>query len=292
MAFKLTDYTEERPRGNTMNINELREELGLNKKNVEGVRVYLSKGGTDKEQTKQYYSGYIVIGGFPLHSIKAEKALKERAWTNKDGTPVIDEFTNEQKISKTGDTVIELTTNIGDVEEDFKAYGEIIELKKKDGSGNLTSAKFKSFEIKLFGEILLKFDLKGIANDKGSIPLGFDSYRMESYESDEAVIERNNGKHKPAVLKSVYEPMKQGWTWEDLAELAKSLMTEDDVKKFKEFMKENFPSSNYEKRQIEVTPAAQAILDKVQARKSGVSQLNAKQKASATQGQIDFEAGF
>ena len=61
---------------------------------------------------------------------------------------------------------------------------------------------------------------------------------------------------------------------------------------YPEFIEANFPASRYEARKAKLNPAAQAILNKVQARKSGVAQLNAKQKAAVTQGQIDFEAGF
>ena len=95
---------------------------------------------------------------------------------------------------------------------------------------------------------------------------------------------------EPAVLKSKFEPAEAGWNWEDLTEFAKSLS--DSFPEYQEFIKTNFPSSNFEKRLANINDKAQAILNKVQARKNGVAQLNTKQKATVAQRQIDFEVGF
>lgn len=252
-----------------MNIDLLRAEYDLNKECIDKLRVYLSPTGVSKDGGQEFYKGYFCVAGYPLYTLSASKALLERAWKNKDGTLILDEATGMPKMSEIGDLVVTFTSQIGEVEEDVKNYGKLEEKLIKNGekAGQMfTSAKLNGFTVNLLGETLFKLDLQGRANDKNCLSFSFDNYRLESYEHNEALLEERGSTHKPAVLKSIFEPAKSGWNWDDLIEFTKALLTPESEAEFKEFMKASFPSSTYEKVQVKLNPAAQAILDKVKSR--------------------------
>lgn len=279
-----------------MNINELREFAELNKEGLAGFKLYLAPVAITKNKEQEIYKGYISINDYPLYSVTAFKSLTEGILTDKDGLPVVDTLTDKPKKIEIGDTSLQLDSTIGDFQElnengkPLKFYGKIISGLSKAKNEPYTSAKFKGFELRILGDTVLKLDMAGMANATGAIALKFDSYSLEAYESSKAYMEELGSGKEPAVLKSKFEPAEAGWNWEDLTEFAKSLS--DNFPEYQEFIKTNFPSSNFEKRLANINDKAQTILNKVQARKSGVAQLNAKQKVTATQGQIDFEVGF
>jgi hypothetical protein len=273
-----------------MNINELREFAALNKEGLAGFKLYLAPAAITKNKEQEIYKGYISINDYPLYSVTGFKSLVKGIQTDKDGEDVIDTLTGKPREINIGDTSLQLDSTIGDFQElnengkPIKFYGKIISGLSKEAKP-FTSAKFKGFELKLLGDTVLKLDMGGMANATGAIALKFDSYSLEAYESSKAYMKELGLDKEPAVLKSRFEPAEAGWNWEDLTEFAKSLA--DNFPEYQEFIKTNFPSSNFEKRLANINEKAQSILDKVQARKSGVSQLNAKQKA-ATQGQLDL----
>lgn len=279
-----------------MNINELREFAALNKEGLAGFKIYLAPVAVTKNKEQEIYRGYISINDYPLYSVTAFKSLVEGILTDKDGLPVVDILTEKPKEINIGDASLQFDSTIGDFQElnengkPIRFYGKIISNLSKEKQEPFTSAKFKGFELRVLGDTVLKLDMGGMANATGAIALKFDSYSLEAYESSKAYMEELGSGKEPVVLKSKFEPAEAGWNWEDLTEFAKSLA--DSFPEYQEFIKTNFPSSNFEKRLANINDKAQAILNKVQARKSGVSQLNAKQKAAVTQGQIDFEAGF
>jgi hypothetical protein len=275
-----------------MNINELREFAALNKEGLAGFKIYLAPTAITKNKEQEIYEGYISINDYPLYSVTGFKSLVKGIQTDKDGKPVLDDFTKEPREINIGDASLQFHSTIGDFQElnengkPIRFYGKIISNLSKEKQEPFTSAKFKGFELKLLGDTVLKLDLGGMANATGAIALKFDSYSLEAYESNKSFMKELGSDKDPAVLKSRFEPAEAGWNWEDLTEFAKSLA--DNFPEYQEFIKTNFPSSKIEKRLAKINEKAQSILDKVQARKSGVSQLNAKQKAQVTQGQIDL----
>ena len=277
-----------------MNINELREFAELNKEGLAGFKVYLAPVAVTKNKEQEIYKGYISINDYPLYSVTGFKSLIEGILTDKDGLPVVDTLTDKPKEIEIGDTSLQLDSTIGDFQElnengkPLKFYGKIISGLSKAKNEPYTSAKFKGFELRILGDTVLKLDMGGMANATGAVALKFDSYSLEGYELSKAYMEERGLEKEPAVLKSKFEPAEAGWSWEDLTEFAKSLS--ENFPEYQEFIKTNFPSSNIEKRLANINEKAQAILNKVQARKTGVAQLNSKQRI--TQGQIDFEAGF
>lgn len=279
-----------------MNINELREHAELNKEGLAGFKIYLAPVGITKNQEQEIYKGYISVNDYPLYLITAYKSLVDGIMTNKDGEPVIDNLTNEPKEIKIGDTTLQLDSTIGGFEElndngkPVKFYGTIVSGLSKAKQEPFTSAKFKGLELRILSDVVLKLDMEGMANAAGAIALKFDSYSLEAYEASKTYLKEQGSDKEPAVLKSIFEPAVAGWNWEDLTEFAKSLS--DNFPEYEEFVKTNFPSSNREKRLLNINDKAQAILAKVEARRANVSSLNTKQKAAATQKQIDFEAGF
>ena len=295
-----------------MNINELREFAALNKEGLAGFKIYLAPAAVTKNKEQEIYKGYVSINDYPLYSVTGFKSLIKGIQTDKEGEPVIDTLSGKPKEINIGDASLQFDSTIGDFQElnengkPVRFYGQIInriegypegktkEEKMQRLTGRelkaFTTAKFKGFELRVLGDTVLKLDMGGIANATGAIALKFDSYSLEGYESAKAYMESIGSDKEPAVLKSKFEPAEAGWNWEDLTEFAKSLA--DNFPEYQEFIKTHFPSSNLQKRLANINDKAQAILNKVQARKSGVSQLNAKQKATVTQGQIDFEVGF
>lgn len=278
-----------------MNIESLREFAALNKEGLAGFKIYLAPVAVTKNKEQEIYKGYISINDYPLYSVTGFKSLVHGVQTDKDGEPVIDTLSGKPKEINMGDASLQFDSTIGDFQElnengkPVRFYGKFINGLSKEAKPFI-NAKFKGFELRVLGDTVLKLDVGGIANATGAIALKFDSYSLEGYESSKAYMKELGSDKEPAVLKSKFEPAEAGWNWEDLTEFAKSLS--DSFPEYQEFIKTNFPSSNFEKRLANINDKAQAILDKVQARKSGVAQLNAKQKATATQGQIDFEAGF
>lgn len=295
-----------------MNIDELREFAALNKEGLAGFKIYLAPAAVTKNKEQEIYKGYISINDYPLYSVTGFKSLIKGIQTDKDGLPVLDDLTGEPKEINIGDASLQFDSTIGDFQElnengkPIRFYGKIVnrdegypkgkieEEKKQKLTGrevkSFTTAKFKGFELRVLGDTVLKLDMGGIANATGAIALKFDSYSLEAYESNKAYMQELGSDKEPAVLKSKFEPVEAGWNWEDLTEFAKSLS--DSFPEYQEFIKTNFPSSNFEKRLANINDKAQAILNKVQTRKSGVAQLNARQKATVAQGQIDFEVGF
>lgn len=279
-----------------MNINELREFAALNKEGLAGFKIYLAPAAVTKNKEQEIYKGYISINDYPLYSITGFKSLVKSIQTDKEGEPVIDTLSGKPKEINIGDASLQLDSTIGDFQElnengkPVRFYGKIISNLSKEKQEPFTSAKFKGFELKVLGDTVLKLDMGGMANATGAIALKFDSYSLEAYESSKAYMQELGSDKEPAVLKSKFEPAEAGWNWEDLTEFAKSLS--DSFPEYQEFIKTNFPSSNFEKRLANINDKAQAILNKVQARKNGVAQLNARQKATVAQRQIDFEAGF
>jgi hypothetical protein len=283
-----------------MNINELREELEINKEYLKEVKIYLAKAdgffNTKGQLEKQYYTGFLTVKDNPLLPILAELRLIEKSGTNQEG---------KDYVLKAGSFSLRPTVSF-DESEPARTYGNTFESKevkfeqlkagvKADGYQPLpfqvNQININNFDLILFGEKVLSLSLNGFVNKKtGNFCLTFSDYSVESYEVAQAKDEINNTNYSAKVLEYCFEPAKTGWSWEDLAAFAEAQL--EEYPDFEQFIKENFPSSGYESRKLKLNPAAQAILSKVQARKSGVSQLNAKQKAVATQGQIDFEVGF
>ena len=277
-----------------MNIESLREFAALNKEGLAGFKIYLAPVTVTKNKEQEIYKGYISINDYPLYSITGFKSLIKGIQTDKDGEPVIDTLSGKPKEINIGDASLQFDSTIGDFQElnengkPVRFYGKIISNLSKEKQEPFTSAKFKGFELRVLGDTVLKLDMGGMANATGAVALKFDSYSLEGYELSKAYMEERGLEKEPAVLKSKFEPAEAGWSWEDLTEFAKSLS--ENFPEYQEFIKTNFPSSNIEKRLANINEKAQAILNKVQARKTGVAQLNAKQRV--VQGQIDFEAGF
>jgi hypothetical protein len=260
-----------------MNINELREFAALNEEGLARFKIYLAPVAVTKNEEQEIYKGYISINDFPLYSITGFKSLVQGIQTDKDGEPVIDTLTGRPREINIGDASLQLDSTIGGFQElnengkPIRFYGKISSAVSKGKQELFTSAKFKGFELRLLGDTVLKLDMGGLANATGAIVLKFDSYSLEAYESSKAYIQELGSDKEPAVLKSKFEPAESGWSWEDLTEFAKSLA--DNFPEYPEFIKTNFPSSKVEKRLANINEKAQSILDKVQARKSGVSQL-------------------
>ena len=275
-----------------MNIESLREFAALNKEGLAGFKIYLAPAAVTKNKEQEIYKGYISINDYPLYSITGFKSLIKGIQTDKEVEIVIDTLSGKPKEINIGDASLQFDSTIGDFQElnengkPVRFYGKIISNVSKEKQEPFTSAKFKGFELRVLGDTVLKLDMGGMANATGAIALKFDSYSLEAYESSKAYMQELGSDKEPAVLKSKFEPAEAGWNWEDLTEFAKSLA--DSFPEYQEFIKTNFPSSNFEKRLANINDKAQAILNKVQARKNGVSQLNAKQKAAVAQGQIDL----
>lgn len=295
-----------------MNIELLREELELNRKYLEDVKIYLAKAdgffNTKGQQEKQHYTGFLTVKDNPLVPILATLQLIEKSGKTKEG---------EDYTIKAGNFNLKPTATF-DESEPAKIYGNTFESKEtkklrqhvlsiplengKPVSGfeavpfDINQVNINNFDLVLFGEKVLSFPLSGFVIKKtGNFCLTFSDYSIESYEIAQAKDEANNTDYSTKVLEYSFEPLKAGWSWEDLAAFAETQLAEHP--KFEEFIKENFSSSGYEARKLKLSLAAQIILNKVQARKSGVSQLNAKQKdyvvdsiskAAVTQGQIDL----
>jgi hypothetical protein len=293
-----------------MNIDQLREELELNKEYLKEVKIYLAKAdgffNTKGQLEKQYYTGFLTVKDNPLLPILAELRLIEKSGTNQEG---------KDYVLKAGNFNLRPTASF-DESEPGKTYGNTFESKEtkqlreeaflkhaedvENGGGNpefepapfaVNQIQINRFDLNLFGEKVLILPFSGFVIEKtGNFCLTFTDYPIGSYELARGKDKANQTDYAAKILEYCLEPLKTGWSWEDLAAFAEAQLEEHP--KFEEFIKENFPSSGYEARKLKLSLAAQAILNKVQARKSGVSQLNAKQKATATQGQIDFEAGF
>ena len=288
-----------------MKIELLREELELNKDYLKEVKIYLAKADTahniEGQAERQFYTGFLTIKDNPLLPILAELRLIEKSGTNQEG---------KDYTIKAGNFSLRPTASF-DESEPGKTYGNTFESKEikqlreeallkhleEESNGNeelfepapfvVNQIQINRFDLNLFGEKVLIMPFSGFVIEKtGNFCLTFTNYPIESYELARGKDMANKTDYAAKVLDYRFEPLKAGWSWEDLAAFAETQLAE--YPKFEEFIKENFPSSGYEARKVKLKPAAQAILDKVQARKSGVSQLNAKQKASATQGQIDL----
>jgi hypothetical protein len=263
-----------------MNINELREELELNKEYIQEIKIYLKKGGTTKARDKQFYNGFLTVKDNPLLPLTAELQLINKSVESKTG---------ETFEIKRGNFTFKPAVTF-DESEPPAVYGKAFEEKdliKLDSQEFIPNQiQVNRFELVLFGEKVLSLPFSGyVAEKTGNFCLKFNNYPIESYETAKAKDEARNTDYASKVLEYCFEPAKTGWSWEDLAAFAESQL--EEYPDFEQFIKENFPFSGYEARKLKLKPAAQAIFDRVQARKNGVSQLNA-QRARVVQGSLDL----
>jgi hypothetical protein len=274
-----------------MNIKLVREDLKLNKKQLEKVKIYLGKKDKTEEAIEMF--GYFTISDFPLFSLKGQLQL-----VNKEG--VAKKTQKEYKIKTGSFSVTPLVKfdespvepSYGNALESKELRAKREELKGTEEEKDLptefkpNSVSLNEFELKLFGEKVLSFPCSGFINEQEAACLTFNSHAIECYESQLAYDKAKDKNYSEYILNLVLNPLVAGWEWEDLVVFAEEMSK--DYPEYPEFIEANFPASRYEARKVKLNPAAQAIFDRVQARKSGVSQLNAKQKATATQGQLDL----
>lgn len=278
-----------------MNIQLVREDLKLNEKQLQKVKIYLAKKDKTEEALEMF--GYFTISDFPLFSLRGQVQL-----VNKEG--VAKKTQKEYKIKAGFFSVTPLVKfdespvepSYGNALESKELRTQREKLKGTDEEKELptefkpNSLSLNEFELNLFGEKVLSFPCSGFINEQEAVCLTFNSHNIECYESQLAYDKAKDKNYSGYILGLALNPLVAGWEWEDLIVFAEEMSKE--YPEYPEFIEANFSASRYKARKAKLNPAAQAILNKVQARKNGVAQLNAKQKATVAQGQIDFEVGF